>query len=100
MLHLSSKEYDWLSEKVNMRIWTDGIWLVGNKFSKCWRFSGINYAIASKEDIEPPTLVELYQELKSKRSRRQNNLLSPLKWCRKVTIICLRIRTMWTYIHA
>lgn len=32
------------------RIWTDGIWLVGNKFSKCWRFSDINYAIASKED--------------------------------------------------
>ncbi len=32
------------------RIWTDGIWLVGNKFSKCWRFLDINYAIASKED--------------------------------------------------
>ena len=32
------------------RIWTDGIWLVGNKYSKCWRFSDINYAIASKDD--------------------------------------------------
>ena len=32
------------------RIWLDGIWLVGNKYSKCWRFSDINYAIASKED--------------------------------------------------
>ena len=32
------------------RIWLDGIWLVGNKFSKCWRFTDINYAIASKED--------------------------------------------------
>jgi hypothetical protein len=32
------------------RIWPDGIWLVGNKYSKCWRFSDINYAIASKDD--------------------------------------------------
>ena len=32
------------------RIWADGIWLVGNKYSRCWRFSDINYAIASKED--------------------------------------------------
>ena len=32
------------------RIWPDGIWFVGNKFSKCWRFSDINYAIASKDD--------------------------------------------------
>lgn len=31
-------------------IWPDGIWLVGNKYSKCWRFSDINYAIASKDD--------------------------------------------------
>ena len=32
------------------RIWIDGIWLVGNKYSKCWRFTDINYAIASKDD--------------------------------------------------
>lgn len=32
------------------RIWLDGIWMVGNKYSKCWRFSDINYAIASKDD--------------------------------------------------
>ncbi len=32
------------------RIWPDGIFQVGNKFSKCVRFSDINYAIASKED--------------------------------------------------
>lgn len=32
------------------RIWPDGIWMVGNKYSKCWRFSDINYAIASKDD--------------------------------------------------
>lgn len=32
------------------RIWPDGIFQVGNKFSKCIRFSDINYTIASKED--------------------------------------------------
>ena len=32
------------------RIWPDGIFHVGNKYSKCFRFSDINYAIASKED--------------------------------------------------
>jgi type IV secretory pathway VirB4 component len=32
------------------RIWSDGIFQVGNKFSKSIRFSDINYAIASKQD--------------------------------------------------
>jgi hypothetical protein len=32
------------------RIWPDGIFQVGNKYSKCVRFSDINYAIASKAD--------------------------------------------------
>ncbi|MDO4566089.1 MAG: TraE family protein, partial [Oscillospiraceae bacterium] len=32
------------------RIWPDGIFQVGNKFSKTLRFSDINYAIASRED--------------------------------------------------
>jgi len=32
------------------RIWPDGVWLVGNKYSMCWRFTDINYTIASKED--------------------------------------------------
>ena len=32
------------------RIWPDGVFQVGSKFSKCIRFSDINYAIASKED--------------------------------------------------
>lgn len=32
------------------RTWPDGIFQVGNKFSKCVRFSDINYAIASKSD--------------------------------------------------
>ena len=35
------------------RIWEDGIFLVGkNKYSKCYRFSDINYAVASKNDKE------------------------------------------------
>lgn len=32
------------------RIWPDGVFQSGTKFSKSFRFSDINYAIASKED--------------------------------------------------
>lgn len=32
------------------RVWPDGVWMIGNKYSKCWRFTDINYAIASKDD--------------------------------------------------
>ena len=32
------------------RLWPDGIFQFGSKFSKTLRFSDINYAIASKED--------------------------------------------------
>ena len=33
------------------RIFKDGIWLCGNgKFTKCWRFSDINYSVASYDD--------------------------------------------------
>ncbi|MCX6826112.1 MAG: ATP-binding protein [candidate division Zixibacteria bacterium] len=31
-------------------IWPDGIFKVGSKFSKCWRFDDINYSVASTED--------------------------------------------------
>ena len=34
------------------RIWPDGIFLVGNKFVKSWKFTDINYAVASREDKE------------------------------------------------
>ena len=35
------------------RIWSDGIFLVGKtKYSKCYKFTDINYAVASKEDKE------------------------------------------------
>ena len=34
------------------RIWTDGIFLVGNKFSKMYRFTDINYLVASRADKE------------------------------------------------
>ena len=32
------------------RVWPDGVFQFGNKFSKTIRFTDINYAIASKED--------------------------------------------------
>ena len=31
-------------------IWPDGVFRVGNKFSKSYRFEDINYAVASRED--------------------------------------------------
>ena len=34
------------------KIWPDGIFLTGNKFSKTYRFSDINYLVASREDKE------------------------------------------------
>ncbi|MGG1639046.1 VirB4-like conjugal transfer ATPase, CD1110 family [Paenibacillus sp. NRS-1760] len=33
-------------------MWPDGIFLVGNKFSKSFRFEDINYTVASREDKE------------------------------------------------
>lgn len=32
------------------RIWNDGIFLVGSQFSRTWKFSDINYQVASLED--------------------------------------------------
>ena len=43
------------------RIWTDGIFLVGNKFSKMYRFTDINYLVASRADKESMFLT--YSEL-------------------------------------
>lgn len=34
------------------RIWTDGIFLVGSKFAKSWKFTDINYLVASRSDKE------------------------------------------------
>ena len=34
------------------RIWTDGVFLVGNKYAKSWKFSDINYLVASRSDKE------------------------------------------------
>ena len=34
------------------RVWTDGIFLVGNKYAKTWKFTDINYLVASREDKE------------------------------------------------
>lgn len=43
------------------RIWNDGIFLVGSKYSKTYRFSDINYLVASREDKEVMFLA--YSEL-------------------------------------
>mgnify|MGYP000571175460 FL=1 len=43
------------------RIWEDGIFLVGSKYSKTYRFSDINYLVASREDKESMFLA--YSEL-------------------------------------
>ena len=43
------------------RIWPDGIFLTGNRFSKTYRFSDINYLVASREDKESMFLT--YSEL-------------------------------------
>ena len=43
------------------RMWPDGIFLAGNKFAKCWKFTDINYQVASKEDKE--TMFLAYSEL-------------------------------------
>ena len=32
------------------RIYRDGIWEVDGKFSRCWRFTDINYAVADEAD--------------------------------------------------
>ena len=34
------------------RIWTDGIFLAGNKYAKSWKFTDINYLVASRSDKE------------------------------------------------
>lgn len=39
------------------RIWQDGIFLTGNKFSKTYQFSDINYLVASREDKESMFLI-------------------------------------------
>lgn len=43
------------------RIWNDGIFLIGSKYSKMYRFSDINYLVASREDKE--TMFLAYSEL-------------------------------------
>ena len=43
------------------RIWNDGIFLAGNTFTKMYRFTDINYLVASREDKE--TMFLAYSEL-------------------------------------
>lgn len=52
----------WVQDVIPIkRIWTDGIFLVGNKFSKMYRFTDINYLVASRADKEAMFLA--YSEL-------------------------------------
>lgn len=50
------------------RIWKDGIFLSGNRFSRTYRFTDINYLVASREDKESMFLT--YSELKQPGPRR------------------------------
>ena len=43
------------------RIWKDGIFMTGGKFSKTYKFTDINYLVASREDKESMFLT--YSEL-------------------------------------
>jgi len=43
------------------KVWDDGIFLVGNRYSKTYKFEDINYAVASREDQENMFLA--YSEL-------------------------------------
>jgi len=43
------------------RIWDDGIFYSGSKYAKCYRFSDINFNMASEEDKR--TTLEKYAEL-------------------------------------
>ena len=76
------------------RFWPDGISLVGNKFVKSWKFTDINYLVASREDKERMFLIysELLNSLDSggttkitvnnhhlKRSDFEDSILMPLK---------------------
>ena len=66
-------------------IWPDGIFKVGNKFSKSFRFSDINYLVASREDKESMFLT--YSEL-------LNSLDSGATT--KITINNHRLNRSWT----
>ena len=41
------------------RIWPDGVFLVGNKYSKMYRFTDINYLVASRADKESLSLIHI-----------------------------------------
>ena len=57
------------------RIWEDGIFLHGNKFSKTFKFEDINYTVASEDD--KTALFLAYSEL-------LNSLDSGARFCPKL----------------
>ena len=57
-------------------IWPDGIFKVGNKFSKTYKFSDINYMVASREDKESMLENGRYVVLLFKATQWSGNLIS------------------------
>ena len=53
MMKLDKEKYEVPKSVQNMipirRIWSDGIFQVGNKFSRTFRFTDINYSVASRD---------------------------------------------------
>ena len=95
------------------RIWPDGIFQVGSKFTKMYRFTDINYLVASREDKESMFLTysELLNSLDSgattkltiynhrqNRASFEKSILMPMKdWtstARNITRCC------WTRLRA
>ena len=49
------------------RMYGDGIWQVGRKHSRTWRFADVNYAAASEEEQRAKDLDEYEKYTKSKK---------------------------------
>ena len=62
------------------RLWPDGVFQFGSKYSKTLRFSDINYAIASKED---KTAMPISRATSARRGRisKENLPTSPRRCC-------------------
>ena len=72
------------------RIWEDGIFLVGkNKYSKCYKFSDINYAVARRSDKEGMFLE--YSELLNSFDTGATTKLTIMDLCQVFRHIFLRI---------
>lgn len=66
------------------RLWPDGIFQFGSKYSKTMRFSDINYAIASKEDtagsVRTPRISCIPTPPRSAATRRRSPSMTAGSW--------------------